>query len=200
MKKKKPKKNNFLEEQYSLSLKYLKESKKFIYWIVGIFFFFVLIGFFVPVPESIASKLAEIIQELIAQTEGLSRFELIRFIFLNNLWSSFIGMIFGFFFGIFSILVAVFNGYLLGFVSSLVVKEENIFVLWRLLPHGVFELPAIFISLGLGLRFGTFFLKKNKADAFRKYFWNSIRVFLTIVFPLLVVAAIIEGLLISLFG
>lgn len=230
----------FINDQpFTKSWKYLKESKKFVYWIIGIFFFFALVGFFVPVPEAITNKLAEIIQELIAQTEGLSVFGLIRFIFFNNLWSSFIGMVFGFFFGVFSILVAVFNGYLLGFVSSLVVVNGSIFVLWKLLPHGVFELPAVFISLGLGFKLGLwlilepikFYWKENKLISFlfvifylptliitlitnKKFnkkmllqfykfkhnFWNSIRVFLTIIFPLLFVAAIIEGLLISLFG
>ena len=34
--------------------------------------------------------------------------------------------------------------------------------LFRLLPHGIFELPAIFISLGLGLRFGMFIFQKEK--------------------------------------
>ena len=71
-------------------------------------------------------------------------------------------------------------------------------VLWRIFPHGIFELPAVFISLGLGLKLGTFIFQRNKLKAFAEFFWNSLRVFLFIVLPLLIIAAIIEGSLIFL--
>ena len=109
-------------------------------------------------------------------------------------------MIFGIFLGIFPMVVAMLNGYILGFVALLSVSNEGIFVLWRLVPHGVFELPAVFISLGLGLKFGTFFFQKNKSESFRNYLWNSIKTFVFIVLPLLVIAAIIEGALIAFGG
>lgn len=72
--------------------------------------------------------------------------------------SSFLGVILGLVLGIFPIIFAIVNGYVLGFVASITVESEGLFVLWRLLPHGIFELPAIFISLGLGLKFGINFL------------------------------------------
>ena len=40
-----------------------------------------------------------------------------------------------------------------------------------------------------------FVFQKNKLKSFRNYFSNCLRVFLLIVLPLLVIAAIIEGLL-----
>jgi stage II sporulation protein M len=77
------------------------------------------------------------------------------------------------------------------------VQSSGLTSLLNLLPHGIFELPAIFISLGLGLKLGTTWFKKNIAETFRKYFWESLRVFVWIILPLLSVAAIIEGLLIA---
>ncbi|MFH1608332.1 MAG: stage II sporulation protein M [archaeon] len=193
-------KKSFIREEYKKSFDYLKGSKNFIYIITGIFFAFCLIGFLVPAPDFISKGIEEIIKNILTETEGLSIRGLIRFIFFNNLQSSFFGMIFGVLFGILPVVFAVVNGYLLGFVSSVVVAEEGFFVLWRLLPHGVFELPAIFISLGLGLKFGTFVFQKNIGESFREYLWSSLRVFLFVVFPLLIVAAIIEGSLIALTG
>ena len=70
--------------------------------------------------------------------------------------------------------------------------KEGIFILWRLLPHGIFEIPAILISTSLGIRLGTDF--KN----FKKNLKSAIRVFLLIIVPLLVIAGIIEGLFIGL--
>ena len=140
------------------------------------------------------------IQNLLSQTEGLSAPGLIVFIFLNNVQSSFFGVVLGFVLGVFPVLAAIANGYLVGFVGVMAVNSEGFSSLLRLLPHGIFELPAIFISFGMGIKFGTFIFQKDKAESFREYFLNSIRVFLFVVVPLLIVAAIIEGSLIALVG
>ena len=199
MKKKNKEKGFSLKEQYLKSFAFLKKSQYFIYSIIAIFFIFVLIGFFIPVPENFSNILLEHLQELIKQTEGMGAFELIKFIFIHNVQSSFYGMVFGVFLGVFSVFVAIFNGYILGFVASIIVQSEGFSILWRLLPHGVFELPAIFISLGLGLKLGSFVFQKNKLDSFKEFLFNSLRVFILVVVPLLVLAGIIEGSLMAFF-
>ncbi len=198
--KNKTRKNFNLKNEYKKSWNYIKESQNFIYIIISIFLFFVLVGFFIPAPESLAEQILRFIGELLEKTSGMSQEELIRFIFLNNLQSSFFGMIFGVILGIFPVITMIANGYLLGFIVSLSVKSGGFLVLWKLLPHGIFELPAIFISLGIGLRFGTFIFQKKIVKSFRDYLLNSLRVFLFIVIPLLIIAALIEGSLIFLFG
>ena len=189
-----------LKEEYKKSWKYLKESKNFIYAITAIFLVFVLIGFFIPAPDSLAEQILRFIEELLEKTQGMSQGNLVKFIFFNNLQSSFYGMIFGVLFGIFPIIAAIANGYLLGFVASISVENTGFLILWRLLPHGIFELPAVFISLGLGVKFGTFILQKRKLESFKEYFWNSLRIFFLIVIPLLIIAGIIEGSLIFISG
>jgi stage II sporulation protein M len=189
-----------LKNEYKLSWNYIKESKHFIFASALLFLLFALYGFFVPTPEPIVEKLMEILKDLIEQTKDLDNFGLISFILLNNLKSSFFGMIFGFFLGIFPIISLLANGYLVGFVGRLSVNTEGLSILLNLVPHGIFELPALFISLGLGIRFGTFIFQKNKLKTFQEYFWNSLRVFFLIIIPLLILAAVIEGTLISLSG
>jgi stage II sporulation protein M len=191
-------KPNFFVDNYKLSWKYIKESKNFIYFTFLTFFAISIIGFLYPV--FFREQIISLINNLIKQTENLSSFELIKFIFFNNLQSSFLGMTLGLFFGIFPLLVLVVNGYILGFVASASVSANGFSSLWRLFPHGIFELPAVFISLGLGLKLGTFLFYKQKIKHFKDYFWSSLRVFLFIILPLLIVAAIIEGILISFFG
>ena len=197
---KKRKRGFNLKEQYRLSWNYIKESRNFIYIVVGVFFVFSLIGFFIPAPDFLSEQIWVFIQELIEKTQDMSMSELIGFIFSNNLQSSFFGMVFGVLFGIFPVVAAIANGYLLGFVGLIAVESEGFSTLFRLLPHGIFELPAVFISLGLGLKFGMFIFQKEKAEFFRKSFLNSLRVFLFIVIPLLIIAAIIEGVLIFTFS
>ena len=189
-----------LKNQYKESFDFIRESRKFIYIIIAIFLLFTILGFVFPVPGVILKVILEFIENLIKETNGLSGFEMIKFIFFNNIQSSFFGMILGIFLGFLPVLFAAVNGYVLGFVLSMSVMSEGISVLWRLLPHGIFELPAIFISLGLGLRLGMFIFQKKVEKSLKEYLWGSIKVFLLIVLPLLIIAAIVEGSLIVIFG
>jgi stage II sporulation protein M len=195
-KQKKKKKRQFFRDNYSKSWNYLKESKKYIYAIVIIFVIFALIGFFLPVPEALLEKILQLIQEIIEKTETMSMMELINFIFINNIKVSFIGMAAGIFFGIFPILEALANGYLLGFVAMSVVKVEGVLSLWKILPHGIFELPAVFIALGIGLRLGLHIFQKKKKRSLKGKIIESLRLFVFVVTPLLIIAAIIEGVFI----
>ncbi len=199
VKKTKKKRKGFsLSEEYKDSWKYIKESKKFIYASIGIFFFFVFFAYFIPAPQFIYTKIISFIQDLVKQTAGMSQMQLIQFIISNNLKSTLLVIVFGTILGIFPLISAIANGYMLGFVSLLSVKADGFLTLWRILPHGIFELPAVFISLGLGLKMGTFIFQKKKLQSFRDYMIKSLKVFLLIIIPLLLVAGIIEGTLIAL--
>jgi len=195
MEKRKGKKNRFLiKEQYLLSWRFIKDSKNFIFLALGIFFLFAIIGFFIPSPDFISKLVSDYVREILKETSNLSWFQLISFIFFNNAKTSFFGLFLGIFFGIFPLLATVFNGYILGFVAAESVKSSGISILWKLFPHGIFELPAVFISLGLGIKIGFSILdKKNR----RNYLIESLKVFLLVVIPLLIIAAVIEGLLIT---
>lgn len=197
-KSKKNKKEFNLFEEYKESWKYIKESKKFIYIVIGIFFFFVLFAYFIPTPKFLLDKILAFIKDLIQETQGMSQLDLIKFIILNNVKTTFIGILSGIILGIFPIISSIANGYLLGFVALLSVKSGGFLTLWKLLPHGIFEMPAVFISLGLGLKMGTFIFQKKKLKSFIDYLMQSLKVFLLIVIPLLIIAGIIEGTLIAL--
>lgn len=189
-----------MKKNYENSWRYLKESKNYIYASILIFGVFLLLGFFVAVPPSIESMIKGFIDELVTKTQGMGFSQISLFIFWNNVQSSFLGMIYGALLGIFPVLALISNGYLLGYVASESVSAAGVSVLWRIFPHGIFELPALFISLGLGIKFGTFVFNKERIKTFKNYFWNSLMVFLFIVLPLLVVAALIESLLILFVG
>ena len=189
MKNRKKNNENFFRE----SLKYLKSSKKYIYLVAFVFFASSLIGFVFP---NYFSFFDDLIAQLVDKTEGMGFGELTWFIFSNNIVSSFLGLILGVFFGIFSIFNSLFNGILLGYVYNKAASVAGLGIGWHLLPHGIFELPAIFISLGLGVKLGTSFFSKAGRKVFFERLKFSIKTFLTFVLPLLVIAAIIESLLI----
>jgi stage II sporulation protein M len=192
---KKDKIKNFFKENYSKSWEYIKESKKFIWAVVIIFFVSVIIGFLFQ-PPIVTNAILDYIKNILTKTEGMSSSKMIGFIFTNNLQSGFMGILYGFFLGIFPVLATFVNGYVVGYVSSYAISSSGVGSLLTLLPHGIFELPAIFISFGMGIKFGTFIFYKKKIEHFGKFFMNSLRVFVFVVIPLLIIAAIIEGSLI----
>lgn len=186
----------FVDKEFNSSMIYIKESRKFIYAIVFIFAIFAIAGYFIPLPGQLSLQIIDYFRNLIEKTEGLGGFEMSIFIFGNNSVSGFMGLFLGVFFGVFPIFSAIANGFVLGFVANLAVSSEGIFSLWRLFPHGVFELPAIFVSFGLGVKLSTFIFEKNKLDALRILLRKSVSSYVFVVLPLLVIAAVIEGTLI----
>ena len=180
--------------QFREAWKYLRESKNYIWAIALIFLGGALLGF---VFSGSLGFLDEFLREIVGQIEGLSSFETIIFILQNNLASSFYGILLGVVLGIFPVLNALLNGVLVGYVFKLTWLDSGISEFWKILPHGIFELPAAFISLGLGLRLGMFVFSKHKWKEFMKRARNSIIIFVCVVIPLLIVAAVIEGLLIG---
>jgi len=227
-------KSNFIYDNYLKAKKDLKKIKDYFWFSFFLFFFITIIGFLFPIFYE--DKILEIIKSLIAKTQGLNLFELISFIMHNNIQSSFIGMILGIFLGVIPLGVLTINAYILGYVINKTVAIEGFQILWRLLPHGIFEIPAILISLALGLKLGISIMfncikdyskkistlnitllillsiivfpiafliympltliNKNLRKKFYENIKNSIRIFIFIVIPLLVIAGIIEGLLI----
>jgi stage II sporulation protein M len=193
--------NEFFYGNFVEGLKYIKEIKNYVWFAFIVFLVFGLIGFLFPV--FFEAEILELIKGLIAETEGMGGLELIRFIFANNLQGGFFMMMLGIVFGIFSFVALVLNGYVLGFVANMSASSAGILILWRLLPHGIFEIPAVMISAGLGLKLGSFLITyrgSHKLREFGKWLKNSLKVFVFIVIPLLVIAALIEGFLIAGFG
>jgi len=188
-------KKNFFHKNYSKCFDYFKEFKNQFIASLIIFCLFFIIGFAYPVffrPEIIS-----FIKELETLIKGKTAVELINFIFLNNLQASAFAMVLGIFFGIFPIMVAIANGYILGFVSHEAVAVKGILVMWRLIPHGIFELPAIIFSIALGMKIGSSFFHDEKIMRLKHNVKESIRFFVFIVIPLLIIAGIIEGILVA---
>jgi len=94
------------------------------------------------------------------------------------------------------ILALTVNGLLLGSVSALVVQEKSVgFVLTALLPHGIFELPALIIGEAAALSFGAMVIlavfRKGARERLLPNLKQNLK-YLVIAFGLLVPAAIIE--------
>lgn len=130
--------------------------------------------------------------------EGLMEqgpFMLAAMLFVNNLQACIILFLGGVTFGILTIFVLATNGIIVGAVAQISNEMHGItYVVAALLPHGIFELPALFIAGALGLMLAGAIRRElyedgdAAADA-RRY----TLIFAKTVLPLLVLAAITEA-------
>ena len=95
---------------------------------------------------------------------------------------------------VFPLFSAFLNGGLIGWFA----REEGPIILFAIVPHGLFELPAFFISAAIGLKLGREVLKKEGDRHLKNEFGKALRAFFTLILLLLVIAAIIESALIVL--
>ncbi|MFH1238213.1 MAG: stage II sporulation protein M [archaeon] len=183
----------FLVKNYLKCWEFLKECHWYIVFALGFFSLLFIIGFTFPIffREEIFSFIAEMSKVI----EGKNVFELVRFIFLNNLKASFLAIALGIGFGIIPLTIGIVNGYLLGFVARLAVARGGILIMWKLFPHGIFELPAILFSIGIGLKIGIDLFRKD--NNLKHNFREGLRFFILVIIPLLLIAGIIEGILIG---
>ncbi|MCX6748262.1 MAG: stage II sporulation protein M [Candidatus Pacearchaeota archaeon] len=182
------------EGNYSKSWDYIKKIKNYIYFVIVLFLISIALGFIFP--RILEEQIKKLIEDLAKQTEGMNFSQLFVFIFTNNLKTAFLGMVFGIIVLI-PVFYCFFNGYVLGYVAKLVSDKQGFVVLLKILPHGVFEIPALFLSLSLGLKIGMFIFFGKKKKYLKESFENGFRIFVYVIIPLLLVAGVIEAGLIA---
>jgi len=202
--KNKKNKTGFLYRNFLEAWKYVGSNKNYLWLSIGFFVLFAVIAIVFPIPSQLEQSLQEMLRKLAGRVIGLNTFETIALLFTNNFFVSLVGLFSGLIFCIGSFMIAMSNGYVIGYVIKLVIQQmglhEGIISLWRLLPHGIFEIPAIMISLAVGLRLGVSLFNSLNAGNFKGIFddlKNAVRVSFFVILPLLVIAAIIEGMLIG---
>ena len=121
--------------------------------------------------------------------------QLFLLIFFFNSLSLFSNILSGF-----GIILPYFFSFLIGLNVGIIGYKEGG---WRALfgtllaPHVIFELPAAWFSTTLGMQIGREILINT--DNVEKFFSQSLGFYVQIIFPLLLIAALIESALISFF-
>jgi len=168
-------------------------------WIfVAILVFGIGIAFGLATPASIASLLSE---ELTALEElgGMLApftFSMFIFIFIKNAVALLLSFALSPIFCLVPILTLAVNGWLLALVSTIIIEEKSLgFVLSGVLPHGIIELPALFIGEAAALSFGAMAMvalfKKEKRNLLPANLKQNLK-YLSIALALFLPAAIIE--------
>jgi len=155
-------------------------------------------------PASVSNEVTKALQLVADQYRGLAGGALFFNILFNNVMASILILVSGVLIGIVPVFAVGSNGFVLGVLYRHVSEMTGYSKAGLMvLPHGVFEIPALLISASYGLWLGVMVIRRmrGKEDtllrfqielAFRRYF--------AVVFPLLVVAAAIETTLILKMG
>ncbi len=134
------------------------------------------------------------------ETRNLSGGGLFHFILLHNVMTSLLMVGAGLLFGIIPTAATSYNGFMLGVVYRLGAQAFGYGgATMRVLPHGVFEIPAFLFAAAYGLWLGVLVVRRIQGKENRRlgyYVRHAFRRYFTIAFPLLVVAAAIETFLV----
>lgn len=116
-------------------------------------------------------------------------------LFANNLRAMVLGVLYGFIpFLYLPALALGVNAAILGMLASLI-DGQWLLLAAGILPHGIFELSALFLSLAAGLclcKNINVYIRKNEKGVMKPLLLNILRVVALLVLPLLVIAAVME--------
>jgi stage II sporulation protein M len=180
-----------VKRNYTEAFGYLREAMNSLLIAIFIFLIGISIGLLYPLRgEGLLSAMKTMARHL----SGRSALSIAGAIFLKNSLSAAISVMFGPLLGIVPILGAVGNGLLIGTVLSHVNEANRTNTILQLIPHGLFELPAIFMAWGIGIWQGTWVFHKKLNYTFQERRRKAFRILFMIIIPLLLIAAVVEGI------
>ncbi len=176
---------------------FFKENQIFFYTSFFLFVFFIIISFFIPIDESTKHIILDSLKQKVLSVYAQNNWILFKNIFLNNLLVSFIILVSWFFLSLFWVLILFSNVFSVLLLSSVVLQKTTISkLLLSLLPHGIFEISAILLTLGLALKISWVLIKKVwnwKDNIVVPHLKNIFKFWLFFIVPLLLFAAFVEA-------
>jgi stage II sporulation protein M len=113
------------------------------------------VGLFNPVGAALPPEYTAGLKELTEIFASGSILTLL-FIFVKNVTALLISFVLSPFFCIAPLATLLINGWLIGYVATGVVGQESIgYLLAGILPHGIFEIPALLMAQAAALNFGA---------------------------------------------
>ncbi|MFC1787477.1 stage II sporulation protein M [Halobacteriota archaeon] len=181
------------------ALEYLSYLKGYIIFISLMFIISTLMGYwYSSLNPSFANQTSSDMGELFAIIESLNPLAIMLVIFLNNSIKCLIALLLGIGFGVIPLVFVTYNGFLIGTIFLIIGRLEGLlYVLIAIVPHGVIELPMVFISAAIGIQLGHDLLNTlvgKKADI-KKDFKKGTSFYVNWILPLLFFAAVVETFL-----
>jgi stage II sporulation protein M len=182
----------------------LRHNRAYLWTATALFFIGWILGALLPDSVGqLANQGIEHIRDLAEKTQAKeSGAYTSTVIFFNNLRAAVSMLLMGIPFAVMTVFALLLNGLTVGVVFEQVGAHSAVssweMILYGLLPHGIFELPAIFIMSAFGIKLGRVLLVplqgKTRWMSFR-HVWREVASISWVVLLLLVVAAAVEGMI-----
>lgn len=177
--------------------RYVWGLKYYILAVILIFAAFYTIGYVAAVSmPQVGNAVVSGFKEEVSPLKGLSPVGLMLGIFANNALKCLLVILLGLAFGIVPALFIVANGLILGIVIGVTMARTSLwYVLVGVVPHGVIELPMVFISAAIGLKLGVdvFRALLGKKEGLYEKLKEGLLIYIVWIFPLLFLAAFVEA-------
>jgi len=151
-------------------------------------------------PAAVRMEATKVFQFFVNTYRGVSGGTLFFYIFTNNLFATILILVSGLLFGAIPILAISSNGFLQGILYRQAAEGIGYSkAAWTVLPHGVFEIPALLIAASYGLWLGMMVVRRMRGEEstpLKFHIGHASRQYVAVVLPLLIVAAAIETALI----
>ncbi|BAI60264.1 conserved hypothetical protein [Methanocella paludicola SANAE] len=177
-------------------LRYVWDLRLYILAAIAVFTVFYILGYAaaVSIPE-VRDTIMSSVSEEVSPLKELSPLSLMLGIFVNNAVKCLLVIVLGMAFGIVPAFFMMANGLILGIVIGVTMSRTSLlYVLAGTLPHGVIELPMVFISAAIGLKLGVLALKAlfGKKEGLLDKVKEALLIYFIWIFPLLFLAAFLE--------
>lgn len=177
-----------------------EEHRRYVGFAAGLFTVGVVIGVVLLLA---GYNLLEIVEDLLGEPlfpEEIGEFggfELARFLLVNNTRAFLLSILGAVTFGLLTGWAMLSNGIIVGNVGAAVAGTAGLgYILVGLLPHGVFELPALFIAAGVGFRLTYRFgqrIRGTRDAVFTKPYLYRTAILVIAAWLLLAIAAVVEA-------
>lgn len=139
----------------------IKGSRKLVFALFGLFCFAMSMGvlYFYSNPHFIETIIAQ--YKNIIPFSSVPNRQLVGIIFMQNMIAAILSLFGGLFLGLLPVGIVFINGFIVGYVSQYVFASSHmsffttlVLFLASVLPHGIFELSAIFFAGAIGVWWG----------------------------------------------
>lgn len=169
-----------------------KFLKPYVYVVSFLFLLSSFVG--VLTPYHYQQEIAKTLLTYFSPLKSSTQLQVFIKIFLNNYISTLLTLLIGLFFGIGPIIFLFINGFFLGNLIAFASTKVSIFKIGlAIVPHGIFEVPAVIIASSYGLWWGVKNYRKLRyKDSFKDNFTLPMKRYINVVVPLLLIGAFVE--------
>ncbi|MFZ2970359.1 MAG: stage II sporulation protein M [Minisyncoccia bacterium] len=182
---------------------YTNSLRPYIVFSIFLFIGSILAGYFIA--HNYAKETEELLnemKEMFLPAKEYSQLKIFMFIFENNVTVLSMSLLFSIMAGISSLLVITANGIILGVFAVIILENLSAeYFMAGILPHGIFEIPALILTSAVGFRIGAASLSKLFAgrSGLLSEIANGFRFFILIIVPLIFIAALTEAFVTPIF-